>query len=447
LEPYNTFISFPFLADRKIEKEGGMSHRKTLISFVLGQITWMALGAVGVSARTWEVGPGKSFAKPSAVADSVKDGDTVAIAPGLYTNEATTWRKNRLTLRGTSAYAHITPPDSIPNGKGIWVITGDKTVVENMEFSGAKVKDQNGAGIRQEGPSITIRNCYFHDNENGVLTDGGNGDVLIEYSEFSHNGVGEVGRTHNMYIGPVGTFTLQFCYTHDAVIGHTVKSRAKKNYILYNRIMDESEASSYEVDLPNGGESYVIGNLIQQRNNGGNPVMVSIGEEPENGRHEVNMLYVINNTFVDEEEEKSGGSCIYVASGVNPAKAINNLIIGPKTKLGNVSDTLANLKTNAPGLMDRVKFDYRLSTSSPAINKGKDPGTANFPLLPQFEYVNKAQKKQRIAIGALDIGAYEYEDGASLWNVPRHGYSPKRRKVINTPKISRLVSGRVKTHD
>jgi hypothetical protein len=423
-----------------------MSHRNTFISLVLGQLTWMALGAIGVSARTWEVGPGKPFAKPSAVADSVKDGDTVAIAPGLYANEATTWRKNRLTLRGTAAYAHITPPETISNGKGIWVITGDKTVVENIEFSGAKVNDENGAGIRQEGPSVTIRNCYFHDNENGVLTDGGNGDVLIEYSEFSHNGIGEAGRTHNMYIGPVGTFTLQFSYTHDAVIGHTVKSRAKKNYILYNRIMDEGEASSYEVDLPNGGESYVIGNLIQQRNNGGNPVMVSIGEEPSNGRHEVNMLYVINNTFVDEESG-NGGTCIYAASGVSPVKAINNLIVGPKVKLGNTTDTSANLFTNSPGFVDLAHFDYHLLASSPAINKGKDPGTANFSLLPQFEYLHKAQEKQRTAIGALDIGAYEYQDGTSIRTAPRHGFSSKRQKFIHFPKVTRLVSGRIQSDD
>ena len=44
--------------------------------------------------------------------------------------------------------------------------------------------DKNGAGIRLEGHGLVVRNCYFHDNEDGILTDGG-GDVdFIEGSEF-----------------------------------------------------------------------------------------------------------------------------------------------------------------------------------------------------------------------------------------------------------------------
>jgi hypothetical protein len=62
------------------------------------------------------------------------------------------------------------PPDKTPGGKGIWVISGNDTVVENIEFSGAAVPDANGAGIRFEGVNLTVRNCYFHHNQNGILT-------------------------------------------------------------------------------------------------------------------------------------------------------------------------------------------------------------------------------------------------------------------------------------
>ena len=54
-------------------------------------------------------------------------------------------------------------------GKAIWVIKGNNTRVANIEFSGAKVRDKNGAGIRQEGINLTVMGCYFHDNENGIL--------------------------------------------------------------------------------------------------------------------------------------------------------------------------------------------------------------------------------------------------------------------------------------
>ena len=83
---------------------------------------------------------------------------------------------------------------------------------------------------------------------------------MIDSSEFAHNGHGD-GYSHNMYIGAVRTFTLRYSYSHDANVGHLVKSRAATNYILYNRLTEQTGTGSYELDLPNGGLSYVIGNV------------------------------------------------------------------------------------------------------------------------------------------------------------------------------------------
>ena len=60
-------------------------------------------------------------------------------------------------------------------------------VIDNIELSGCRVLDKNGAGIRQEGSNLTIRNCYFHDNENGILS-GKNpaSEILIEKAEFAN---------------------------------------------------------------------------------------------------------------------------------------------------------------------------------------------------------------------------------------------------------------------
>jgi hypothetical protein len=69
--------------------------------------------------------------------------------------------------------------------------------VENIEFSGAAVPDHNGAGIRLDETGLIVRSCYFHNNENGILTSNPYaGDILIEYSEFAANGYGD-GYTHN----------------------------------------------------------------------------------------------------------------------------------------------------------------------------------------------------------------------------------------------------------
>ena len=41
---------------------------------------------------------------------------------------------------------------------------------------------------------MTVRNCYFHHNENGIL--GGtneDGEIVVEHSEFAYNGHGDEG--------------------------------------------------------------------------------------------------------------------------------------------------------------------------------------------------------------------------------------------------------------
>jgi len=220
-------------------------------------VAWAAilslLSSGAADAATLQVGPQRVLKLPSEAAKVAKDGDVVVIDAGVYPGDVAIWPQNRLTLRGVGGRAHLDARGKAAEGKAIWVLKGNNVTVEAIEFSGARVPDLNGAGIRFEGANLTIRNSHFHDNEMGILT-GANplGDILIEGSEFDNNTVdyrryGRLG--HNIYIGNVRRFTLRNSYIHDASIGHNVKSRAQENYILYNRIMDERNASSYLVDL------------------------------------------------------------------------------------------------------------------------------------------------------------------------------------------------------
>lgn len=317
---------------------------------------------------TRSVGPGKTYATPSLAAAAAQSGDIIAIDAGTYTDNTATWSASNLTIRSVGGTAHMRwLTGQIPNGKAIWVITGANTTIENIEFSGAKVSDANGAGIRQEGAGLTLRSCYFHDNENGILTSAGDWDILIEYSEFANNGYGD-GYTHNLYIGNIRKFTFQHSYSHHAKVGHNLKSRAKENQILYNRIMDEASGnSSYTLDFPNGGTTYVIGNLIQQGPLTDNSGIMSYAAE--GGSNPDQHLYVTSNTFVNDYDR---GTHIYVG-GSTPIFARNNLFIGPGTIYngpGSVNLTTENLTTTA-GLTDRANYDYHLAATSPAINRDR----------------------------------------------------------------------------
>jgi len=364
-------------------------------------------------AATLQVGSGKTYAAPCEAAAAAADGDVIEIDAGLYSGDVCSWYASSLTIRGIGGYAHLDAAGENAEGKAIWVIKGDNVIIESIEFSGATVPDQNGAGIRAEGSGLTLRHCWFHDNEEGIL--GGAGEVLIEYCEFGHNGYGD-GQSHNMYMSNnVTSFTLRFSYTHHAIIGHNVKSRAQVNYILYNLIIDEEDGTaSYEIDLPNGGTSIIIGNVIQQGPATDNSTMLAFAEEGATNPSQD--LYVVNNTFVND---RATGTFVR-NSASTPAIVVNNIFVGDGTVLEGPGDTTGNLPTGDAGFVDRAGYDYHLAAGSPAIDAGIDPGSGGgMSLTPVFEYVHPASGTERsIVDGVIDMGAFEFgnappaDDGA-----------------------------------
>jgi hypothetical protein len=356
--------------------------------------------------RILKVGPGKMYKVPSQAAATAHDGDIIEIDAAVYDGDVATWTANNLILRGVGGRAHLRVAGQSAQEKGIWVITGRGAVVENVEFSGARVPDQNGAGIRLEGSGLTLRNCYFHNNENGILTgNNSTSDILVEGSEFSNNGYGD-GRSHNIYVGVVRSFTLQHSYVHHARIGHNVKSRAQTNYILYNRIMDEKTGTaSYAIDLPNGGRSYVIGNLIQKGVDADNPDLIAYSAEGATNQWQE--FYLVNNTLVTEH---AGGSFLQI-HGTPASLVVNNLFIGDAQALNGIATMSHNLSSNKPMFVDKDQFDYHLIAGAPAVDAGINPGNAaGFDLTPTYQYVHPLGWEVRKQIGAIDIGAYEFSD-------------------------------------
>ena len=366
-------------------------------------------------AKTWQVGTGRTYILPSQVADLVSNGDTVDIDAGTYTDCAT-WNASDLLLRGVgNGYAHLL--NQTCSDKGIWVLFGNNITIENMELSGAVSSSYNGAGVRAQGGSFTIRHCYIHNNQMGVLasmTDSAN--VLIEYSIFADNvSPNEAVFAHNIYINTCDTFILRYCYVHGAEVGHNVKSRARVNCILYNRIMDQEDSASRDIDLPNGGQAVVMGNVIEKGPNAPNTNTMAFGLEgminpgPQN-------LYVVSNTFVNDLPARG----IYITvpnSGFDTLQVTNNIFAGTGVLLNGspaVLDTATNLFTASipsVGLVNAPMYDYHLTANSPAIGEGSSAGFADgFLLMPLYEYVDTAMMQPRPATKGrnIDLGAYEW---------------------------------------
>jgi len=355
------------------------------------------------------VGPGHPYATPCQAIAASQAGDTIQIdaaGNGTYDGDVCGWSTNRLTIVGINGRAHIDAAGASSGGKATWVIAGNNTVIRNIELSGSTVPDRNGAGIRQEGAGLTVIGSYFHDNEMGILT-GANStsDIVIDSSEFAHNGHGD-GLSHNIYIGTVRSFTLRYSYSHDANVGHLVKSRALTNRILYNRLTEQSGSGSYELDLPNGGLSYLIGNLVQQGPTSPNSTMVAYGLEGVVNPN--SQLYVVNNTFVND---KGSGTAVQVAAGVTAAVlAQNNISTGSPTFVNQSGATLvSNCLVSNPLFVNRPAFDYHLTSGSPCVNAGTTPGTGQgFSLQPVQQYVYDRGHVARTTNGAaIDAGAFE----------------------------------------
>ena len=373
--------------------------------------------AGAASAATLSVGPGKTYATPCKAFAAAKTGVGVEITGNTtYSGDVCGIYASNLTIRGVNGRPKIDAAGRNAMGKGTWVVVGNNVVVENVEMVGAKVPDQNGAALGLEGTNFTLRSAFLHDNENGILTGANlNSKIVIEYSEFGHNGYG-TGYTHNLYIGNVGSLTFRYNYSHDAHVGHNLKSRARVNTIAYNRFssLNAGETGStaagkpsYEINLPDAGTSYVIGNVIQQPASNNNPTLLAYGEEgASNPGHD---LYVVNNTFLNDNS--SSGTFVMVGAQVSKKVLLQNNIFGGTgtltTQVGAVAKT--NYPDLAPGFVNRAAWDLRPTASGLVANAGSTPGTsaAGVALKPGAVYKHVASGSTRSLVKTIDIGAYE----------------------------------------
>lgn len=356
-------------------------------------------------ASTWHIGPSQPYTKPSQVASLVQNGDTVLIDAGVYPNDVARWTAHNLLFRGVGGFAQLPCGGIVYGGKAIWVIVGNDVTVENIEFSEAACPDRNGAGIRSEGINLTVRGCYFHDNENGILAgDIASGDFLIEHCEFSGNGYSD-GLAHNLYINHAHSLTFRYNYSHDAKVGHELKSRAFNNFIYCNRFSDETGTASRNIDLPNGGFTILMGNVIVQDQFSENNNLVGYGLEGLSNPN--SELYVMHNTFVNN---KTVGSFIQVANGTARLKAYNNIFAGPGTLIAGTATLLDTLSNRAAAISafhfsNPTAYDFNLEPGSVAAGIASNAGLAGGLLLsPAEEYVHPHDFQGRASVE--DAGAF-----------------------------------------
>lgn len=334
---------------------------------------------------TLTVGSGKLFTTIKAAVAASARGDTILIDAGVYVDDFVGIYHD-LTLKSVGGTAHLRATVSPPNGKAIIDVGGPGVTVTlaGLELSGAAVPDGNGAGVRYEGGTLTLRDMNVHHNEDGLLANSDpNGSITITGSNFHENGSG-TGYTHNIYVGSIAQLTVRDSTITGVKAGHNIKSRAAATTITGNVIADGSSGTaSYEIDLSNGGVGVIRDNYIQKGAGAQNPIAITFGAE--GNLYATSSLAVTGNTIVNE---LSGRTTIAVVnkSAATATVADNQLYgwtsttSGPAAAAGNtllaavpVPGARAAIPSNT------VDFtDVTLGRSGQATLSAPDPGGPSY---------------------------------------------------------------------
>lgn len=225
--------------------------------------------------REWEIiTRGQIFDTLQDAFDAVEDGGVIRIGPGVY-RQAGVLKKNNVIIIGSKGTHFV---GTIAEGKATFIFRGQGTTLKNVECSGAKARDNNGACIRFEGYNLLLDSVYFHDSQSGILSaKGDRGHVEIKNSRFEQ--IGKVGRAHPIYMGG-GRLTLKYSTIVTTVDqAHGVKSRASETILIGNVIASMDGNDSRLVDIPNGGKVILRNNLFVEGPKTANWEILSWGVE------------------------------------------------------------------------------------------------------------------------------------------------------------------------
>jgi hypothetical protein len=191
--------------------------------------------------------------------------------------------------QGDVAYVAATPgaatfSGTACEGKAALVLRGRSARVEGLVFTGIRVADYNGAGIRIERGNLVVSQAWFHDSQQGILSAGDPaGTISIDKSTFTRLGTcaGGGGCAHSIYVGDYGALTVTRSRFEAGRGGHYLKARAARVTITDNSFDDAAgKGTNYMIDLPNGATGRIAGNwLVQGRDKENHSAFIAIAAE------------------------------------------------------------------------------------------------------------------------------------------------------------------------
>jgi hypothetical protein len=370
------------------------------------------LGAASAWAESIVVGPD---GVPSTLRDAArlaKDGDTIEVLPGDYRGQVAVLQQKKLTIRGLGKRPVFHADGKTAESKAILVVREGEVLIENIEFRGARANDANGAGVRFEKGRLTVKDCSFVDNENGILTGNEAGaELVIQNSVFSDAPRVVGGLAHLLYVGRIASLSVSGSRFHRGFEGHLLKSRARENRITANFIVDgDTGGASYEIDLPNGGRAWIVGNVIAQSPRSQNRVLVAYGAEgrpwPDNA------LYMAHNTLINGGWRPAWFLRVFRdrLPDATEVHAINNLTVGAGVfDWGAPGHFAGNQHVLGNGaLSDPEMLGFEPTAASGLRGSGVDPrNVAGQNLAPKLEFSLPIGTRPAPALPGWTPGAFQ----------------------------------------
>jgi hypothetical protein len=252
-------------------------------------------------ARVLEVGPTRTLHAPSDAAAIAQSSDIIRIDAGDY-RDCAVWRADGLVIEAVGGPVRL--DGAACPWPAIWQILGNRVTVRHVSFAGARSQFGNAAGIKFTGRGLTVEDCEFHSNENGLLVNGvADSDIRVASSRFIGNGRCLHACAHGMYIGKVRRLTVVNSVFVAQSVGHHIKSRALLSEIARNGIADgDSGTASYAIDLSNAGTAFILDNRIEEGPRADNPrTVIAIGAEgASNPGHGI---YISGNVFTNDNPQ------------------------------------------------------------------------------------------------------------------------------------------------
>jgi len=354
-------------------------------------IAWLlAIASSSSCASTLVAGAGGQVATLADAIRLARDGDTIELLSGEYRGDVAVLHQKRLTIRGMGRRPVLIANGQQAEGKAILVVKDGDISIENVEFRGARVPDGNGAGIRFERGRLRVRGCAFFDNENGLLTSNSeDAELIVEDSEFAQAPRIEGKLHHLLYVGRIAALSVSGSRFHQGHIGHLLKSRARRTTLSYNLLYDgPGGRASYEVDLPNGGDALLVGNVIGQSAETENAVVIAYGAE---GRPwPQSRLRLVHNTLISERVGPAWFLRVWsdrLPEGTR-VQGLNNLSVGFGVfTLGAPGEFQGNFPALRQMLDDVDALSFALKRGSFLRGLAADPGHAfGIDLRPTSEF-------------------------------------------------------------